>query len=210
MNKLYLILLFVSICATGCSTSYTVHVNGFLELDQPIKENASICVTVDPNSQNPIFDKEIKAKIEMLLKEHGYIPASDIKVSDYRLAFQVGLNSHRVTSYTPFYHPYVGFHNRYWGNYDFGYTRYVPYFETFYNQWLVMKVFAPEPGTAARNEKVVWIGEAMVGTDAADLRQVVNYLLVANFEYFGRDTERQMTLKISPDDPRIIRMTNIR
>ena len=87
MNKLCIILVSILICTTGCSTAYTVHVNGFSALDQPIRDKASIYVAVDPNSQNPIFDKEIKAKIEMLLKSHGYIPTPNIELSDYRLAF---------------------------------------------------------------------------------------------------------------------------
>ena len=210
MNKICLIFLTVSLCAAGCTTSYTIHVNGFSELDQPIKEKASIYVAVDPNSQNPIFDKEIKAKIEMLLESHGYNPVSDVEQAGYRLAFHVGLDSHRVTGYMPLYRPYMGFHDRYWGNYNLGYTRYVPYFETFYDQWLVMKVFDAGRADASEAGKVVWIGEAVVGTDAADLRQVVNYLLVAGFEYFGKDTKRQMTLKIPPDDPGIIRISALR
>jgi hypothetical protein len=210
MNKLCLVLSTVSICAAGCTTSYTVHVNGFSEFEEPIKEKASIYVAVDANSQNPIFDKEIKARIEMLLKSRGYIPAPDVEQAEYRLVFQVGLDSHGVTSYTPFYHPYSGFYNRYWGNYDLGYTRYVPYFETFYDQWLIMKVFDAGFADALENGKVVWIGEAMISTDAADLRQIVNYLLVAGFEYFGVDTNRQITLAIGPDDPRIIQISSLR
>jgi hypothetical protein len=165
---------------------------------------------MDPNSQNPIFDKEIKSKIEILLKLNGYTPAPDVKQADYRLIFQVGLDSHGVRSYTPFYHPYSGFYNRYWGNYDLGYTRYVPYLETFYDQWLIMKVFDTGPADTSENGKVVWIGEAMISTDAADLRQIVNYLLVAGFEYFGVDTNRQIALTIGPDDPRIIRISALR
>ena len=210
MNKLCLILLTISICAAGCTTTYRVHVNGFSELDQPISDKASIYVTVDPNSQNPIFDKEIKAKIEMLLKSHGYIPAPDVEPADYRLAFQLGLDSHRVSGYTPLYRPSIGFHDRYWGEYDFGFTSYVPYFDTYYNQWLVMKVFATGRTAASETGQVVWIGEAMTDTSVADLRQVVNYLLVAGFEYFGVDTKRQMALTIGPDDPRIIRISTLR
>ena len=166
-------------------------------------------MTVDPNSRNPIFDKEIKAKIEMLLKSHGYIPAPDVEQADYRLAFHVGLDSHRVTGYTPLYRPYAGFYNRYWGNYNLGYTRYIPYSETFYDQWLVMKVFATGRDDTSEAGKVVWIGEAMTDTSVADLRRVVNYLLVAGFEHFGVDTKRQMTLKISPDNPGIIQITTL-
>jgi hypothetical protein len=210
MNKLYLILLMVSICAAGCTTTYRVHVNGFSELDKPISDKASIYVTVDPNSQNPIFDREIKAKIEMLLKSHGYVPAPDVEPADYRLAFQLGLDSHKVTSYTPLYRPSMGFHDRFMGEYDFGYTSYVPYFDTYYNQWLVMKVFATGRTAASEAGKVVWIGEAMTDTTVADLRQVINYLLVAGFEYFGVDTKRQISLTISPDDPRIIRISTLR
>ena len=210
MNKLYLILLAVSVCATGCTTSYIVHVNGFSELDRPIKEKASIYVAKDPNSRNPIFDNEIKTKIEMLLKEHGYDPASDVEHSDYRLTYKVGLDSRRVSGYTPLYRPYFGFYDGYWGDYHFGYYGYVPYIDTYYDQWLVIKVFACEPDTNPRTEKVIWIGEAMIDLDTADLRQVVNYLLVAGFEYFGKDTGKQMALKILPDDPRIIRISALR
>lgn len=197
-------------CTTGCTTTYIVHVNGFSELEEPVKMKASIYVAVDPNSNNPIFDNEIKSKIEVLLKEHGYVPASNVELSDYRLAFKVGLDSRRVSGYTPLYHPYIGFYDGYWGDYDFGYYGYVPYIDTYYDQWLVMKVFAPKPGTTNRTGQVIWIGEAMIGTDVADLRQVVNYLLVACFEYFGEDTGRQMALKIQPDDPRIIRISALR
>jgi len=187
-----------------------VHVNGFSELDQPIRDKASIYVAVDPNSQNPIFDKEIKAKIEMLLKSHGYIPAPNVEQADYRLAFHVGLDSHRVTGYTPLHRPYIGFHDRYWGDYSFGYTSYVPYFDTLYDQWLVMKVFAPDRDDASEAEQVVWIGEVMTDTSVADLRHVVNYLLVAGFEYFGVDTKKQMNLTISHNDPRITQIVTFR
>ena len=200
----------ISICTAGCTARYTVYVNGFSELDEPIKDNASVYVTVDPNSRNPIFDGQIKVKIEMLLKQHGYVPAPNVEQSDYRLAFQVGLDSRRVAGYEPLYRPVIGFYDSYWGDYHFGYTSYVPYVDTYYDQWLIMKVFAPDPDTARRTEQVVWIGEAMTGTNVADLRHVVNYLLVAGFEYFGVDTGRQMILKIPPDDPRIIQINSLR
>jgi len=210
MGRLCLILVSISICIAGCSTGYTVHVNGFSELDRPMGQKASIYVTMDPNSQNPIFDKEIKTKIEVLLKLHGYVPAANVELSDYRLAFQVGLDSHKVSGYAPLYRPVGGFHGGYWGEYHFGYTSYMPYLETLYDQWLVIKVFARDRTAASGAEKVVWIGEAMTSTSVADLRQVVDYLLVACIEYFGVDTKRQMTLTIGRDDPIIIRIATFR
>jgi hypothetical protein len=71
-----------------------------------------------------------------------------------------------------------------------------------------LKVFAPETD-AIKNEKVIWIGEAMISTDSADLRRIVDYLLIVGFEYFGEDTNRQIVVKISSDDPRIIKMTTL-
>jgi len=203
-------LLTIPIYAAGCTSAFTVHVNGFSEFDQPIRDKASIYVAIDPNSRNPIFDNQIKAKIEALLKSHGYAPAADVEQADYRLAFHAGLDSHRVTGYAPLYRPYLGFHDRYWGNYNLGYTRYVPYFETFYDQWLVMKVFATDYDDASEAGKVVWIGEAMTDTSIADLRRVLDYLLVAGFEYFGADTKRQMTIKVAPEDPRITQLATFR
>jgi hypothetical protein len=73
-----------------------------------------------------------------------------------------------------------------------------------------MKVFATSRNGASEAGKVVWIGEAMISTDAADLRQIVNYLLVAGFEYFGVDTNRQIAIAISPDDPRIVQISSLR
>ena len=209
MNKICLILITISICTAGCTARYTLYMNGFSELDEPIKDNASVYVTVDPNSRNPIFDNQIKAKVEMLLKQHGYVPAPNVEESDYRLAFQVGLDSRRVAGYEPLYRPYVGIHDGYYGDYHFGYTTYVPYVDTYYNQWLVIKVFAPDPDTVPQTEQVVWIGEAMISTSVADLRYVINYLLVAGFEYFGVDTGKQMVLKIRSDDPKIIRIATL-
>jgi hypothetical protein len=207
MNKLCLVLLSISICISGCTPVYTVHVNGFSKLDEPIEEKTLIYVTVDPNSRNPIFDNEIKTKIEILIEEQGYVPASNAQSSDYRLTFQAGLDSRKIAGYEPLYRPVIGFHDSYWGDYHFGYTSYVPYVDTYYDHWLVLKVFAVDPNAAPRTEQVVWIGEAMTGTNVADLRRVVNYLLVAGFEYFGVDTGRQITLKIQPDDPRVIQIS---
>lgn len=210
MKKLCLILFTVPIYTAGCTSTFTVHVNGFSEFDRPVSDKASIYVAVDPNSRNPIFDKEIKGKIEILLKSHGYFPAAEIEQADYRLTFHAGLDSHRVAGYTPLYRPYFGFHDRYWADYHFGYTGYVPYFETFYSQWLVMKVFSTGRDDTSQAGKVVWIGEAMTDTGIADLRRVVDYLLVAGFEYFGADTKRKMVLKISTEDPRIIQIAGFR
>ena len=207
MTRLGLILALLLTCTAGCTTAYRVHFNGFSELAEPIKTEASVYVVLDANSQNPIFDKEIKAKIETLLTWHGYVPADAPAGSDYRLTFQAGVNSRSVSGLAPVYHPAGGLHAGYWEGYHFGYMSYIPFSDTLYDQWLVLKLFAPPPAGTSRREQLVWVGEAMTSTSVADLRQAVNYLLVAGFEYLGVDTKRRIGLTIRADDPRIIQLT---
>jgi len=210
MKNLSLILIVISICVTGCTSGYRVHVNGFSEADRQISEKASVYVSIDPNSQNPIFDKEIKAKIEELLKWYEYVPAAALEQSDYRLTFQAGMDSHQSSGFTPLYHPYVGFHSGYRRGYHFGYSTYVPYYDTFYDQQLVMKVFARDPTTDSTEEKIVWVGEATISTSGEDFRRTINYLLVGCFEYFGADTTRLRSLIVTENDPRIIQIEFLR
>lgn len=211
MKKLYLILITISMCLAGCTTGYRVHVNGFSEQGQYIKDKASIYVSLDPNSQNPIFNKEIKAKIEDLLRWYDYVPASTLEQSDYRLTFRTGVDSRQSSGFTPLYHPsYIGFHGGYWRDYYFGYSTYVPYYDTFYDQRLIIKVFARDPTNDSAGENIVWVGEAMISTSGEDFRRTINYLLVACFEYFGVDTTRQKSLIITEDDPRIIKIETLR
>ena len=208
MKNLSLILFVLSICVTGCTSGYRVHVNGFSEADQ-IRQKASVYVSVDPNSRNPIFDKEIKAKIEELLKWYEYVPTEDLEQSDYRLTFEAGMDSHHTSGFTPLYHPYVGFHGGYWSGYHFGYSTYVPYYDTYYDQRLGIKVFARD-SAASVEEKIVWVGEAMISTSGEDFRRTINYLLVGCFQYFGADTTRQRSLIVTEKDPRIIRIESLR
>lgn len=209
MKNLSLTLFALSICVSGCTSGYRVHVNGFSEIDQ-IRQKASVYVSVDPNSRNPIFDKEIKAKIEELLRWYEYVPTEDIEQADYRLSFEAGMDSYHASGFTPLYRPYMGFHGEYWSGYHFGYTTYVPYYDTYYDQRLGIKVFARDSAAGSVEEKVVWVGEAMISTSGEDFRRTINYLLVGCFEYFGADTTRQRSLIITEKDPRIIRIESLK
>jgi hypothetical protein len=210
MKNISMILFAASICVSGCTSGYRVHVNGFSETDLQIKQKSSVYVSVDPNSENPIFDKEIKAKIEELLKWYEYAPAEDLEQSDYRLTFHASMDSHQTSGFTSLYHPYVGFHGEYWSGYHFGYSTYVPYYDTYYDQRLGIKVYARDPDNDSTDEKIVWVGEAMISTSGEDFRRTINYLLVGCFQYFGADTSRQRSLIVTEKDPRIIKIESPR
>jgi hypothetical protein len=210
MKKLSLIVINTSMCLAGCTSGYRVHVNGFSEQGRHIADKASFYISLDPNSRNPIFDEQIKAKIEELLKWYDYVPAPSLEHSDYRLTFHAGISSRHTYGFTPFYHPYMGFSGGYWQDYYFGYSTYVPYYDTFYDQRLMMKVFMHSRSTGLAGEEIVWVGDAIISSSGDDFRRTIDYLLVACFEYFGIDTTRQKSLIITEKDPRILRIESIR
>ena len=190
MRKLYPILSGLMLVLTGCADSYTVYVNGLAKIAGPIPKNARIFVAVDPNSDNPIFDNEIKVKIVKLLASRGMQPIDDPS-AEYRLSFDFGMMSHREQDYE-----YVGagfdMHRRRTG---LGTAHYIPTLRTVWDQWLQIKVY--------RGDTVVWVGEAVTSKSYADKRESVDYLLVAAFEHFGQDTVSRKSLTISAKDPRI-------
>ena len=200
----------LSIWVSGCTTTYTIYVNGFSELEKPIKDKASIYVASDANCTNPIFDKEIRVKVETLLKWYGYEAVTSSEAADYRLCFRAGTDSHKESSFRPPYHPGAEFYGGFPEYNRFGYTTYAPYWDMLYDHWLVMKVFAGKQGGTSDKDKPVWIGEAVTSTEVGDLREAVNYLLVGSFEYFGVDTKKRETITIKEDDTRIRQLTEQR
>ena len=79
---------------------------------------------------------------------------------------------------------------------------------TLYDRRLLIKVVE---GPAYRNQKTsppVWVGEAhSVGT-SSDLRQVLNYLLVADFKEFGKNTGKAVTVEIDANNPEVYSLTH--
>lgn len=208
MKKLCLILTCLSFVTTGCTHGYRVSINGYSELVQPIEQNAPFYVSIkDSNSLNPIFDNQIKSKIQVLLERHNYTVVPDINDSKYIISFHIGSSSHLYYGYEPQY--YVGFHHGYWSGYDFGYTTYVPYYDTYYDKWLTLKV-SRFNDTGENKNKAVWVGEAAISSGSDDMRKIIDYLLAGCFRYFGADTSRKRNFVITEDDPEVLAIKFIR
>jgi hypothetical protein len=210
MKRLCLILTVPSLLIAGCTRSYTVRVNGFLESGRSIPDEAPVYVTVDTNSHNPIFQKEIKDKIEQLLSRRGFSPAANQDLADYRLDFAFGINPREVTGFEPYYGPVSSFGFGGYRRYYYGYGTYVPYAETYHDQWLTIRLSDTGRQNPAVKGKVVWVGEAMTTRYSADLRQTISYLLLGIFERFGQDTKKQIALTIDQSDPRIAQIAGYR
>jgi len=203
MSKAQIITILVTLCAAGCHPTYRVHINGYAELTEPIASNAVMYVATDPNAMNPIFERQIQAHAKALLRGYGYRLTETSGQARYHVDFQVGVRTESVTGYTPVYSPYFGARGGYPGRSLFGFTSYVPYTDTFYDQWLILRLLRPNPANSETDE-VVWVGEAVMSTDRADLRETIDYLLVGCIEFLGVDTGRKVTLTIRKDDPRIM------
>jgi len=197
-----IILAVAALGVVGCTSGYRVHVNGYAELDEPIERNAALFVAIDPNAPNPIFDKQIKTSVETLLAGYGYTVADALEAADYRIRFQIGMKSETVMGYTPAYRPHFGARGGYPNGLLFGYSTYTPYVDTLYDQWLVLRLFKADSDADA--ETLVWVGEAMLSTDRAELRETVGYLLIGCIEYLGIDTGQNVTMTIKKDDPRLV------
>jgi hypothetical protein len=76
-----------------------------------------------------------------------------------------------------------------------------------YDRWLQLTVV---DGPAYRTEKIpkpVWVGEAHSLGASTDLRTVLNFLLVANFREFGKNTGKAVTKEITAQDPEAVSLT---
>ena len=79
---------------------------------------------------------------------------------------------------------------------------------TLYDRWLVLNVVE---GPAYRTQKIsrpVWVGEARSVGASSDLRTVLNYLLVADFREFGKNTGKAVTMEIEAENPEIYSLTH--
>jgi hypothetical protein len=194
-------LVLLGVGCTGCTSGYRVHVNGYSEPGRQVASGASIYIATDPNSQNPIFERQIQAKIASLLRGYGYVPRAESKDADYWLDFQLGTDSEKVVGYTPVHGYYGGYLGSHYRGYGLGYTTYVPYADMRYDQWLVMRLHASHPPGA---DQVIWVGEAVISTSQVALREAVDFLLVGCIEFLGVDTGERVTLTIRRNDPRVL------
>jgi hypothetical protein len=206
--KLSLILLPVMFLSLGCAASYSVAVNGYSATGQAVRipQDASISVVTDSNVPNPILEKEIATKIEKLLAEQGYNTKAE--KPDYYLLYDYGIDAGQtVTDMVPIHYP--GFYRPYpyssvrW----FGYTTYVPYSEVIHTRWLTLKLTEGQAYRASKSFEPIWIGEVASAGMSSDLRELINYMLIAAFEHFAQDTQRQVTEIIYQNDERVWLLT---
>jgi hypothetical protein len=214
----FLAVLVIGLWLSGCSSvsTYTIKVNGYTDPGTPglIKPGGSFYVVENQEAKNPLLEKEIKEKIIKLLLTRGY-PTTTFEKADYYLFFAYGMGEPRsVTVATPDYFGSFGW--GWGGGYGWGgpgVSVGIPWggsldSATLFDRWLLIKVVE---GSAYRTQKTsppVWVGEARSVGTSSDLRLVLNYMLVADFKEFGKNTGKAVTVTIEADNPEVNSLTH--
>jgi hypothetical protein len=191
MKKLPAIFLLglLSLAALGCASARTcqARVNGYTDTPGPLlAPGDSLLVIEDQTATDPLLEKEIKAKIDNLLVQQGYRLASYDK-AQYYLFFTYGLGAAQTVSVTGPIGPGRG-----WS--EFGYSAYWPAAYgpyatdtlTLYDRWLRLTVIEGKYYRETGKSRPVWVGEVRSTGASSNLREVLNPLLIAAFEQFGR------------------------
>lgn len=188
----------------GCAVSYSVGVNGYSSSGQTLQihQASTIHVVVDSNAPNPILEQEIGMKIQKILNTKGYNIGTE--ESNYYLLFDYGINSGRtVTDTITLYHPSAYYEYPFSGVYWHGYTTYMPYSTVVYTRWLLLRLIDGKAYRTSQKAKPLWIGEVMSAGPSSDLRELINYMLIAAFEHFGEDTGKRVNELFLEDDERV-------
>ncbi|MHC4567281.1 MAG: hypothetical protein ACYTE3_16175, partial [Planctomycetota bacterium] len=146
--------------------------------------------------------KEVGTKIRKILSDMGY--AGDADQPDYYLLFDYGIDSGRsVMDAVPVHRPGYYYENSFSPFYRYGYTTYIPYTSVVYTRWLVLKLIEGKAYAESKQAEPLWICEVASAGVGSDLREVINYLLVAAFDHLGQDTGRQLVDVIFMSDERV-------
>ncbi len=201
----------LGLVVSGCASvrTYQVQVNGYTEGAAPaLAPGASVFVLEDQKAQNPLLEKEIKAKIELLLEKRGYVLAPYDR-ADFYLSFTYGLGTPQTVSVTgPTWGIGWGFGSGYCGPgvstgiYWPGCGPYSTETQALYDRWLRLSVVEGKYYRDTGKSRTIWVGEARSTGTSSDLREVLNPLLIAAFEQFGQNTGKAVPIQIKQNDPR--------
>lgn len=197
---------------SGCAPFICqVQVNGYTDLRAPalITPGAGICVVENQQAPNPLLEKEVKGKIHKLLEKQGY-QISSFEKADYYLFFGYGIGPGRsVNVVLPDYSYGLGLAYSWPRSYFFvsPYFGYYPVAELLYDRWVLLNVVDGKLYREKAEFRSLWVGEARSTGTSADLRVAINYLLVAAFQHFGKDTGKAVTVDLREQDPGIRELT---
>jgi len=199
----------------GCATPYYVQVNAYVDpkTPMPFAPGAAFFVIGNKDAPNPLLEKEVKEKSARLLEKMGYRLVS-FETADYYLLCAYGIGAAQPAFTMPDYSFGFGIGGGvgpgYYGrrNYIFGGPFFGGYYpavstERVFDRWLFLSVIDAKHYRDKGDFRTLWVGEARSAGTSSDLREMINYLLVAGFQQFGKDTKKAVGVDLERADPRI-------
>jgi hypothetical protein len=175
----------------------------------PLAPGKSVLVVWNPQAANPLLEREVADRIAALLAERGYTQ-STVADADFYLVFGYGIGPGPLhTAVLPVYHP--GGVATVYGDVNAtvqlpGSWSYVPYTVATNTRVLTIRVADGPRFRDTRQVETVWAADTVSTGKSGDLRNVLNYMLVATFDYFGGNTGRAIQLELSTEDDRVRRL----
>ncbi len=209
------ILLFLLVLMAGC-TQYSVSTNAFADVQlipQGFEKNASFAI-VSKHENDRLFTKEISHKLEKLIKEQGFA-VKDEAASDYLLVFDFGMTSFKETVQVKKEIPGETVtkqgNTKTWGDHHLhkdyaektessSKTIYVPEERTYFTGTLQIDV--------CKENEVIWNVQTTSTGSSNDLRELIDYLLVSSFNYFGQNTHKKVVKKFDKDCDEVKQLRN--
>lgn len=204
--------------AAGC-TRIDSWVTAYLSRDLPFPpsaETSTVAVVAKTTPEEPLLEKEVGRKIEVLLRQRGYA-IKPVGEANHVLFAYFAIDSGNTVSGT--YNAYVPGGTAYTNVYTStgqwasattwlpGRTEQRSYSYTFFTRFLGATLYDHKRFVASTAEKkddaVVWRATTTSAGSSSDLRWVIDYLLVATFEHFGADTGKQVRETLSKGDKRV-------
>ena len=198
----------------SCS-AYHIQVTGYLDRahSPSLVPGNTVFVMQNPEADNPLLEKEVAARIAKLLEQHGYRLSSP-KDADFHILSRYGidcgpLRTGSIAIKEPDRHEPTYTYDSDSGAWSFGVltipgqTRYVPYSVQHHTCWFSIRVIDVRKSRESHKAEVVWAADTVSEGKSTDLRDVLNYILVATFEYFGLDTGKAVRIKLKPGDSRV-------
>ncbi len=214
-----LLLLFGSCAKHVAVTSNAFADNQLLPYGLPIGSSFFIAKTEGDNS---LLAKEVSYKIGRILEDKGYL-VTDSASADYYVRFKASMASSTALVSVPKYIPGpikttkgISYKDGKRTEYEertqsFGSTVYVPEEQTFFHKTLTIYVHNAQHGrihrhiinTGSYDKTPVWQCSSSSSDRSSDLREALDYLLVAAFKHFGKNTQRDVHTSVRSDDQEV-------
>jgi hypothetical protein len=214
----FLTIVLIALGLLGCANYYNIKINGYTGPGAAgeIKAGSTFFVIENKEAKNPLLEAEIREKITRLLEMRGYPVTTIYDKADYYLLYGYNLGQPRSVGVPEYY---GGFGWGWGGGWGCGwggpsvciggpaYGAWGTDVVTLYDRGLQINVVEGPPYRTEKISRSLWVGEARSSGASADLRTVLNYLLVAVFNEFGKNTGKAITVDLKENDPAVSAIT---